>query len=57
MKWAVILLLAVGGYFAWKHFSEKQASEPAPAPAAAGTPAPNQHGENRATAFSGAAPE
>lgn len=29
MKWALILLLAVGGYFAWKHFKAEPPPEPA----------------------------
>ncbi len=58
MKWAVLILAIAGGYFAWKHFAQKEAAAPEPAPAAAPAPAnANQHGENRVTTFSGAAPE
>jgi cytochrome c-type biogenesis protein CcmH/NrfG len=55
----VIIVVAVGGYMAWKHYSAQRAEEAAaqPAPNAPAAPTANQHGENRATAFSGAAPE
>jgi hypothetical protein len=59
MKTAVMLLaIAAAAYFGWKQYEAKRAAEPPPsAQPGQNAPVANQHGENRATAFSGAAPE
>jgi hypothetical protein len=53
---AIALVFAAACWFGWKQYQAKRAAEPAPVPGQ-NAPVANQHGENRVTTFSGAAPE
>jgi hypothetical protein len=55
MKWLAILLVAAGGYFAWKQYSAQKAAEP---PVAADkTKTTGANVENRINTLSGSAPD